>query len=289
MHNRLRILLPVSLLSLWLVSCENVGGTGPKEADDRYSFPDGTIVHDIEDDACFDGYLDKGIHLGRKLQDMALDAASEPVTPEMEEHYGEIFHEEVKKNFSFVEDKRLSKLKKIYKKLKPFVQRQDLDYRVFLIESEDEPEMVNAFTHVGGYIYFTTGLVEFAESEDELAFIMGHELGHNENRHVDKSVQELELGNQYFGEEGMGRDIYSAVMNIVLASFNQPQELVADRAGMYLAFKGGYDPEKGLEFFRRLAKKETQSDLAKIFSTHPYSDLRDRCGMAYLKKAEKKH
>jgi predicted Zn-dependent protease len=280
--------LTAVLLAAFASACTpGGGGSAENPATEKYEFPEKTVISDIEDEACYEGVLDKGIKYGRKFQDFALGAVADSVTLEKEKEYGEKFHEEIQKEFTFITDERLTKLKKIFKKVRPHVQRKELDYRIFLIESEEDPEMINAFTHVGGYIYFTTGLLEFAESEDELAFIMGHELGHNENRHVGEAIQKIELGQSIFGE-GDGSEIFSGLMSILLASFNQPQELESDRAGMYLAYKGGYDPEKGLDFFRRLAQNETKSNLAKLFSTHPYSDVRDRCGMEYLNKARAK-
>lgn len=274
-------------LFIVLAACEQAASPGAESASrEQYSFPEKTVISDIEEDACFEGNIDKGINIGSKLQDLALNSFSEKVTPEKEKEYGEAFHKEIRKEFTFIEDQRLRKLKKIFQKVNPFTERKELDYQIFLIESKEDPEMVNAFTHVGGYVYFTTALLDFVASDDELAFIMGHELGHNENKHVIKAVQQIELGQSVLGE--VGGDLLSAAMNVLFASFNQPQELEADRAGMYLSYKGGYDPEKGLDFFRRLSKKETKDDLTKLFSTHPYSDVRDRCGMAYLEKARTK-
>jgi predicted Zn-dependent protease len=278
-----RLLTPAVFL-LVFCSCGSDNGPDRAPSTERYRFPEKTVISDIEEEACFEGAIDQGIRYGRKFQDLALRTVANPVTLEQEKAYGKKFHEEILKEFEFVADKRLSKLKKIFQKLKPYAVRKELDYQIFLIESLEDPEMINAFTHVGGYIYFTTGLLEFAESDDELAFIMGHELGHNENRHVGEAVQELELGKSIFGD-AESSEIFSGVMNLLFAAFNQPQELEADRAGMYLAYQGGYDPEKGLDFFRRLAKNEAKSRLAKLFSTHPYSDVRDRCGMEYLQKA----
>ena len=69
-------------------------------------------------------------------------------------------------------------------RLSEYSQVKDRNFNVLLIDDSS----LNAFAAPGGYIYFYTGLISKAESEDEIAGVMGHEIGHVEGRH---SIEQL--------------------------------------------------------------------------------------------------
>src|SRR5665213_321791 len=58
--------------------------------------------------------------------------------------------------------------------------RKDIPYNVKILDTQD----INSFTVGGGYIYINEGALDFVQSDDELAGILGHETGHNERRHT---------------------------------------------------------------------------------------------------------
>ena len=59
---------------------------------------------------------------------------------------------------------------------KAILSRKDLALKFSIIEADE----VNAFSHVGGYIYFNTGLLEIISTDAELQFVVGHEIAHLE-------------------------------------------------------------------------------------------------------------
>ena len=113
---------------------------------------------------------------------------------------------------------------------------------------------------------------------------VGHEIGHNEAQHTKRFVQLNAVAEAYASDAVQsGLD----VLRQVLVAFNQPQELEADRYGLYLAYKAGYNPLTGLGFWQRMAKNEEQSTLEKMFRSHPYSAQRYTCGTSFLDKYAK--
>jgi predicted Zn-dependent protease len=142
--------------------------------------------------------------------------------------------------------------------------RRDVDYRFQVVDSP-EP---NAFALPGGYVYVTRGLLIITSSEDELATVIGHEIGHVAARH---SVQQISraaplavvtgLGAAVTGlvSPSLGRAVAGAggaASQAVLAPFGREQEREADRVGQGLAAAAGWDPAALPAFLRTLGREE---------------------------------
>jgi len=105
-------------------------------------------------------------------------------------------------------------------------------YRIGVIENE----MPNAFALPGGMIFFTTGLLDRVESENQVAFVIGHELGHFENRdHLRGISRQVAFGLVSsavgFGGDGVG-ELAGFTSVLATRSFGRRQELAADRFGI---------------------------------------------------------
>lgn len=87
-------------------------------------------------------------------------------------------------------------------------------------------------------MYITTGLLKIIGSEAELAAILGHEMAHVDSRHVIEAVRQI------------GKD-YRVCMN---PAYSEVQEDEADRGGVFLAYKAGYDPLAAINTFESLKK-----------------------------------
>ena len=124
-------------------------------------------------------------------------------------------------------------------------------YFRFKIIDQSEP---NAFSTPGGYIYVSRGIMALINSEDELAGILAHEISHVTLRHHARQAQRgilpdvLTLPGRAVGKvvgEDVGNMINSpleAVGKSYMASYGREQESEADRVGMQLAARAGYDP-----------------------------------------------
>ena len=125
----------------------------------------------------------------------------------------------------------------------------------FSFQIVDQPEP-NAFAIPGGHVYVSRGLLILANSEDELAGVIGHEITHVTRRHSMKQMQKgilpglLTLPGRVVGrviDEDLGNLLNSpvnAVGQVYLASYGRGQESEADQLGMRLSAKSGYDPKE---------------------------------------------
>lgn len=124
------------------------------------------------------------------------------------------------------------------------------------------PVQENAFVVGGRYVYVFTGLLEKATSDDELAFVLGHELGHsllkqNERRQSDTSMQLVQLIALIGAiKKGNSGDTLLATAKNMHAQYSQQDEAEADALGAAIAFRAGFDPLRGSDFFTRAVRSQ---------------------------------
>lgn len=146
--------------------------------------------------------------------------------------------------------------------------------------------MVNAFALPGGYILITDDLIREAESPDELAAVIAHEVAHVEKRHVMQAVWrnfgigmllDLIVG----GGTGAGQQAVILAGQASELSYSRSAELEADTRGQALLHADGLSSMGMAPFFERMAAGESHdgvSDAAEFLATHP--DSRRRAGAA---------
>ncbi|MCG3111588.1 MAG: M48 family metallopeptidase [Candidatus Manganitrophus sp. SB1] len=135
----------------------------------------------------------------------------------------------------------------------------------------DDPT-INAFAIPGGHVVVFTGLIEAAESPEEVAGILAHEAEHVLQRHSLKGMVH-QLGWRVvlallLGDIGGGR-FGQAAAQMQILSFGRDQESEADLKGLALLKEAKIDPKGMITFFDRLSKKEGAS--IALLSTHPAS------------------
>jgi metalloendopeptidase OMA1, mitochondrial len=151
------------------------------------------------------------------------------------------------------------------------------EFRVFPVAE------VNAFALPGGKVGVYTGLLNGAANEAELAAVIAHEVGHAIARHGGQrltqqllveaglAVADITLENKKYRGQILGLLGVGSIVGIVLP-FSRAMELEADRIGLELMARAGYDPRAALSFWARMAADT--SPVPAIFSTHPPSDQR---------------
>ena len=153
---------------------------------------------------------------------------------------------------------------------------------VFEVAIWDEPEP-NAVALPGGVIAVTNALLESVESENELAFVLGHELGHFHNRDHLRGLGRGIAFSLLLVAVGVGGGD-SAVQLASLAGqfaqrdFDRDQEIEADRFGLAL-LAAEYGHVSGAEaFFEHLPERDGPpgGEVASYFSTHPVNAIRIR-------------
>jgi predicted Zn-dependent protease len=154
----------------------------------------------------------------------------------------------------------------------------------------DDPS-VNAFALPGGYIYITSGLMAYLNSEGELAGVLGHEIGHVTARH---GVQQQSAGIasailiQVLSKKssaGSARQ-YNQIGRALLSGYGRKHELQADKLGAEYLARVGYDPKDMIkvvsvlkaqeEFEKYQARKEGRQPRVYhgLFASHPSNDKR---------------
>lgn len=143
----------------------------------------------------------------------------------------------------------------------------------------DEPKTVNAFALPGGKVGVYTGLLNLAESDDEVAIVIGHEIAHVTARHGAERVSQgmlAALGGalvEASTEDAKHRDLIRAAYGIgttgATLAFSRGNESEADYIGIRYAAKAGYDPRAAVTFWQKMAKQKDGAQPIKWLSTHP--------------------
>lgn len=124
----------------------------------------------------------------------------------------------------------------------------------FVIKDSDEE---NAYVTGDGNIYIYTRLLRNVTSEDELAFIIAHELGHLAYRHPKRRQEDvgwIALGNlitQIFVKNNDTKMLIDGVSSAITGSYTRKQEREADLYAIESLCNAGYDPLKAINFFYR--------------------------------------
>lgn len=157
-------------------------------------------------------------------------------------------------------------------------ERPDLDWQFGVLDSDN----INAFATPGGYVLITKGLLARLKNEAELAGVLAHETAHVVKKHhlnAMKKGKGVEAGanvvSMYLEQQG-GRNaaakekLMGGMKEIMLRGLDKDDEFEADRMGVVIAARAGYDPfglPSVLQMLQSLNPKD--SELALMFATHP--------------------
>ncbi|UCG58302.1 MAG: M48 family metalloprotease [Phycisphaerales bacterium] len=140
----------------------------------------------------------------------------------------------------------------------------------------------NAFALPGGFLFITRPLVDLCRSNrDEIAFIIGHEMGHVIKGHAIDRI----ISNSAIAAASRAAPVRGALtgwlrrvgIQFLENAYSRDLELEADKLGVRLAAAAQYDPSASVKLFGRLAKlnkKAEQFDLGSYFSSHPAFGVR---------------
>jgi predicted Zn-dependent protease len=142
---------------------------------------------------------------------------------------------------------------------------------------------INAFALPGGYIYVNRGLIQAVRSESELAGVLAHEMGHVAERHGTEQATKAYgaqagfslLGRVLGGRDhriGLGEQILGSLgANALFMKFSRDAENEADRVGVRMMARAGYDPMAMASFFDLLESQRRRNPGAveRFFSSHP--------------------
>lgn len=204
------------------------------------------------------------------------------VSTEQEKKIGEEEARKVEAQMGVLDDAALTTyLDALGQRLANQSPRQDVAYRVHVVDTA-EP---NAFALPGGYIYVSRGLLALANSEDELAGVVGHEIAHVAARH---SVQRISrqgpvavLFGVVSGITGLVSPLVGSIIggigdvaqSLVFAPYSRSQETEADRVGQEIAARAGWDPAALGTFLNTLGREAALTSKSprkpSFFDSHP--------------------
>lgn len=158
-------------------------------------------------------------------------------------------------------------------------ERADLPWKFGVIESSD----LNAFAAPGGYVLITKGLYLQLRNEAQLAGVLGHEIAHIVQKHQLKVLQKQQLVNigaslitDKFGKNNqIAQKAIGSSAEISARSLDKSAEYEADRMGIILAARAGYDVYGLAEVLQTIGQtNKSDNSVALLFKTHPHPDDR---------------
>jgi beta-barrel assembly-enhancing protease len=160
--------------------------------------------------------------------------------------------------------------------------RDDItDWHFYVVDSKE----VNAFAVPGGYIYVNRGLIERTQRMDQLAGVLGHEIGHVVRRHSIKQMQQQQGANigvtlacvlTSVCNSQAGQAAIQVGGTALFARFSRSDENEADQEGIKNVVRAGINPKGIPEMFQILINERTSnpSGVESWFATHPMEEDR---------------
>ncbi len=206
--------------------------------------------------------------------DLLVGFAVDRIPVEWEQKLGESAYRDFLLQQTVIKDgPAVAAVNEITKRLTDKVPDNPYKFEISVVKSD----VVNAFALPGGYVVVFTGLMKKAESGEEVAGVLSHELNHVLQRHgLERIVKQLGLiavvtivlGDQQ-GLVGLMKQVGVELLSL---KFGRAQEIEADVKGLQLLHRAKIDPAGMIRFFERLSEKD--KDRVEILSTHPMSESR---------------
>ena len=213
--------------------------------------------------------------------DLVVEWAVARIPLEWEQKLGETVYQDFLSKETVLKDgPAVSAVQEMTQRLTEKIPNSPYKFQVSVVQSP----VVNAFALPGGYVVVFTGLMNKAESGEEVAGVLSHELNHVLQRHgLERMVTMLGLaavvgivlGDQQ-GVLGLAKQLG---MELATLKFGRAQETEADLTGLRLLSDARIAPDGMIRFFERLSEKDKER--VELFSTHPMS-----AGRAERLKAE---
>lgn len=152
---------------------------------------------------------------------------------------------------------------------------------------------VNAFALPGGQVFITMGLYKLLKSEDQLAGVLGHEIGHVINRHGSEHMAKHELTQQLVQatqvasggyDQGMIAQYVGQMVNL---KYGRDDEIESDKYGVKYLVESGYKPEAMIEVMEILNDASGKNKSPEFLSSHPNPENRIQKIKEYIEQYKK--
>jgi beta-barrel assembly-enhancing protease len=157
-------------------------------------------------------------------------------------------------------------------------------------------QTINAFALPGGQVFITVALLSRLTTEDQLAGVLGHEIGHVVARHSAEKLAQMELAQGLTGAVSMatynpnspnGSYIAQTVANMMQLKYGREQELQSDDLGVRLMLEAGYDPRELIAVMEVLKQSAGPNRVPEHQSSHPDPENRKEKILEAIEKYRK--
>lgn len=143
-----------------------------------------------------------------------------------------------------------------------------------------DTKTINAFALPGGQIFITAGLYKLLKTEDQLAAVLGHEIGHVINRHGSEHIAKQELTQQLVQATQVASGNYDQGMisqyvgQLVNLKYGRDDEIESDKYGVKYLIQSGYKAEAMIEVMQILNQAAGKNNPPEFLSSHPNPENR---------------
>lgn len=223
--------------------------------------------------------------------DFAAACLADKIDPKIETQLGRMLSKKMENDSTAVyraDSKESRRVEAIGQKLVACLKNNPYKFEFHIKNDED----INACTYPGGIIFLNSGLVAKAD-DDELAGVIGHEIGHAVHRdtlrglaHNAGAITCIELlANTGFNDIDQVAGALSVAQHLESLQFSRSQESAADLIGLQLATEANYKGDGLLRFFKIMEANPSTADMKylSMLSTHPLNQERIAAVKAWLK------
>ena len=209
------------------------------------------------------------------------------LTTTEERELGEKFIAFVKKRFTFIDDPFIANyVERVGQHIVNQYPSKLFDFKFYVVDED----VYNAFAGPGGHVFIYSGLIAAMESEDELAGILAHEIGHVFCRHISKQIEQSKkiglatlagvlagvfLGGSAATASAITTTSVAAGQSLSL-KYSREHEMEADQIGLKYLRQAGYNGEGLLKVLEKIRKKQWfgSKQIPSYMSTHPAVETR---------------
>lgn len=220
------------------------------------------------------------------------------ISTSQEKSMGDSYHQKIASSEKLITSgPEFDRLNRIGQKLVRVSDRQDYPYHFYLIDKDE----INAFTVPGGYIYFYTGLFRQLNSDDAIAAVLAHEIGHCSAKHV---VKKFQASQNYSWGKTIVLDIVSlkmpqasllktlgslsadGIMTLSMSAYGRRDELEADRLGIKYLHLAHYDLNGMIHVFEVMQAKSPRNQMPVFLRSHPLTSERIKAAQEIMRETK---
>src|SRR6478609_9141498 len=178
------------------------------------------------------------------------------ISQQQEIQMGQEYAQQINAQLPIIQDPELNRyINVLGDSIARLTSRKDLDWQFFIVDAQE----VNAFAVPGGFVYVNRGLIQRADQMDELAGVLGHEIGHVVRRHSVKQMQTQQGANIGIAltcvltnvcDSGASQAAIQVGGAAVFAKFSRQDEKEADEEGFKNVIRAGISPRGLVSFFQ---------------------------------------